>query len=436
MKNRNYLTTLAVLILLLSPVCVFSLEYDFGGTFFNGTDFVSDETQSDTEIEQLTTLKLLFETYSVTDSDTETYFTAEGRYEYTDERAYLFDIDILKLRGVFPGALGDDSVFDIEGGRIFFSDPTGMVLSHTSDGISVNILYPGVRMLFAGGYTGLLLNPSSDIRMTSIDMSEENIEIEDNFFGPKKMFLQSTITIPELWWLDSMSFFALAVFDMRDESEGAVMNSQYIGLHSNRSYSRNLYQDLFFIIQSAQLKVPDVEDRNALGLLFGLRLRYLKENFYGSCFQFRLLAAPPDVSIDDFVDVPFGVLGFVPMNQPSLGNSVSPTLSGLGMLEFNYSFRPFYESDSETAASIQPFAAARGYFRTYSVSVDWIDTDPESDAVFIGTEFEAGLVWRVFSDLGLEINGAYFLPSTGSIGAASDDMESIFAFRTSLSISF
>ena len=434
MRNNKRGITAAVLFLILIflPADIFSMEYDYGGTFLNSTDFVSDETTSDTELEQLNRLTLLFEAYAGTETGVNSTFTVQGRYEYTDERAYLFDVDILRYRGVFPGAVGNDSVFQAEGGRIYFSDPTGMVLSHPADGISLKFLYPGLRILAAGGYTGLLLNPSSDIRMTSIDMSEEDLDDSDHFFGPEKMFLQSTLTIPELWWLDSMSFFGLAVFDLRDESEGAVMNSQYLGFHSKRGYGRNVYQDLFFILQYASLKLPDVEDRNALGILFGLRLNYFRESFYGSNLKFGLTAAPPDVSIDDFVDVPFGVLGFVPMNNPDLGNSVSPTLSGLGLIEAEYSFRPFYKNSSETASAIQPFAGIRGFFRTYSVSVDWIDTDTDSDSLYIGTELEAGLIWRIFSDLGLELNGAYFLPA----GAASDDMESIFAFRTNLSFSF
>ncbi len=436
MQNKKiFFTAAALLVFLLAPVHIFSIEWDAGGTFFNSTGFVSDETTSDTELEQLNTLSLRFEAYNESESGTNGLFTAQGRYEYTDERAYLFDVDILKLSGTFPGAAGNNSVLEASGGRMFFSDPTGMVLSHNADGASFKLLYPGIRLLFAGGYTGLLLNPSSDIRMTSIDLSEEDIEMEDNFFGPKKMFMQSTVTFPEIWWLNSMSLFGMAVFDLRDESEGAVMNTQYLGVQTERSYGKNLYQDLFLILQSAKLTVPDIEDRNALGLLFGLRLRYLKEDFYASRFQFRLIGAPPDVSIDDFVDVPFGVLGFVPLNQPVLGESVSPSLTGLGLAELTYSFRPFYGNDSETAAALQPFVGLRGYFRTYSVSVDWIDTDPDSDSYFIGTELEAGTLWRIFSDLGMEFKGAYFLPSTG-IGAASSDMESIFAFHVNLSISF
>ncbi len=437
MNNKIiFLSVLLIFSALFFPAFVLSFEYDYGGTFLNSTDFVSDETSSDTEIEQLNRLALLFEAYNESESGNETTFTAQGSYEYTDERAYLFNIDMLSIRGTFPGAVGSDSVFEAEGGRIYFSDPTEIVLSHTADGISFKFLYPGIRYFVEAGYTGLLLNPSSDIRMTSLDMSEESLETDDTFFGPAKAFLQSTITVPELWWLDSMSFFGLAVFDLRDESEGPVMHTQYLGFNSSRSYGKNMYQNLFFILQHASLKVPDIDDRNAIGLIFGLKLNYLKESFFGSNWQFKLIGAPPDVSIDDLIDVPFGVLGFVPMSKPDLANSVSPTLSGLGLLELKYSFRPFINSSSETASAIQPYTAARGFFRTYSVSVDWIDTDTESDGLYIGTEIEAGLVWRIFSDLGLELNGAYFLPATGGFGAASDNMESIFAFRTSLSVSF
>ena len=120
------------------------------------------------------------------------------------------------------------------------------------------------------------------------------------------------------------------------------------------------------------------------------------------------------------------------MNQPDLGEAVSPSLSGLGLFDLNYSFRPFYNSKSETAAGIQPVIGAKGYLRTYSVKVDWIDTDPDSDSLYLGTEINAALVWRIFSDLGIDIKGAYFLPSS----TISEDMDAIWALRFNLSVSF
>ncbi len=130
----------------LLPAGVFALEYDYGGTFYNGTDFVSDETTSDTELEQLNILSLMFEAYTESETGVSGLFTAQGRYEYTDDRAYLFDIDVLKAKGKFPGALGEDSVLEVEAGRTYFSDPTGIVLAHNADGISGRLIYPGVRI--------------------------------------------------------------------------------------------------------------------------------------------------------------------------------------------------------------------------------------------------------------------------------------------------
>ncbi len=430
-KNRIIFTTVIVM-MLLAPSCIFAISMEAGGTFYNSTGFVSDGIE-DTDLEQLNTLTLRFDAYTESETGANGTFTAQGRYEYTDERSFLLDAEILRLKGAFPGAMGETSIIEASAGRFFFSDPAGMILTHTADGASFELMYPKVRLMAAGGYTGLIINPSSDIRMTRIDLSETDLEMEDNFYGPKRAFGQFGLTFPELWWLNSLSLFTLAQFDLRDEDEGTVMNTQYLGVQTERSYGRNLYQDLFLILQAGQLKTPDLEDRVGYGLLLGLRLRYLKENFFGSRFEFRALGAPPDISTDDLSDkIPFGVLGFVPMNQPDLGEAVSPSLSGLGLFDLNYSFRPFYNSKSETAAGIQPGLGAKGYFRTYSVKVDWIDTDPDSDSLYLGTEINASLVWRIFSDLGIDINGAYFIPSS----TISEDMDTIWALNFNLSVSF
>ena len=85
-----------------------------------------------------------FEAYNESESGTNGLFTAQGRYEYTDERAYLFDVDILKLSGTFPGAAGNNSVLEASGGRMFFSDPTGMVICHIMQtGHHSNCFIPG-----------------------------------------------------------------------------------------------------------------------------------------------------------------------------------------------------------------------------------------------------------------------------------------------------
>ncbi|MDX9802342.1 MAG: hypothetical protein RBT69_13510, partial [Spirochaetia bacterium] len=388
--------------------------------------------REDAGLEQLNTLTLRFDAYTEAETGANGTFTAQGRYEYTDERSFLIDAEILRLKGTFPGAMGETSIFEGSAGRFFFSDPSGMILAHTADGASLRLMYPKVRLHASGGYTGLLINPSSDIRMTGMDLSEKDLEIDDNFYGPKRAFGQFSLTFPELWWLNSLSLFTLAQFDLRDEDEGAVMNTQYLGVQTQRSYGKNLYQDLFLILQSGQIKDPDTEDRVGYGVLLGLRLRYLKEDFYGSRFEFRALGAPPNIATDDLSDNLPGILGFVPMNQPDLGESVSPDLSGLGLLDLNYSFRPFYKNSSETAAGIQPEIGAKGYLRTYAVTVDWIDTDPDSDSLYLGTEINAALVWRIFSDLGIDIKGAYFIPSN----TISDEMDAIWSLKFNLSVSF
>jgi len=79
----------------------------------------------------------------------------------------------------------------------------------------------------------------------------------------------------------------------------------------------------------------------------------------------------------------------------------------------------------------------RGFFRGYIGDSDYIaDFDPESDALFMGTEVELGVAARVFTDLGLGLRTAVFVPATGSIGAFSEERKTEWAVRFDLSTGF
>jgi hypothetical protein len=160
-------------------------------------------------------------------------------------------------------------------------------------------------------------------------------------------------------------------------------------------------------------------------------MKYLREEWLNSNFSFRLLAAPPDFSLGLLNGVDFDICGYIPVSQPELGVTVDPQFIGLAMLELGYSLRPFSNSRSGMASRFQIGIAGRSYFRTSNFSVNWIETDPDSDSVYLGTEIEGNAVWRMFSDVGLGFTGAVFIP-----GGAAKNNDSFWSVGLDLSVSF
>lgn len=427
-----------VLSLLLSTLTLPAVAFDFdwGGAVSNSTGY---ESAADGDIVQENRLTLWASGRKEFDLAVLS-LVGQGSYLYTDERSFLIDLDLLRLNGQFPGLIGGSSVVETSLGRFPFSDPTGYILSHTADGASLRLLFPRTRLQFDGAYTGLLLNPSSAIRISDRDFSEE-FEEEDSFFGPQRLFTQGKITFADLGRLQELTFYGLAQFDLReDDGSSELINSQYWGTLLSHRFGKNLYHDSFLTIGTSQLS--GTAESDALSLLTGFTSRYLREEWLDSRFALRGIVATPNIPVEDLEDinVSFNIAQPRPLNSPALGKVVDPNLDGLLFAGFDYSLRPFLNGRSELMSRFQPSVGARAYFRpvlsigsqTFKWTGAWAQTNPDSDSWFLGTEYDAGFVWRIFSDLSAGMSGALFMP-----GAAwSEEEEQEYMLRLEMSASF
>jgi hypothetical protein len=429
---------LAGLLVVLPVFGALALDFDMGGTLYNSTGYEKTSQTEDSGIDEVAALSLWFDLAGEGSGGKTWSLGAQVRGEYDDDldNPWLVDLDYLRFNTRLPGAIGTDSILDMSFGRFYFSDPSGMVMTHSADGASVKLLWPKLRVNLSSGYTGLIINPKSDIRMTTDDWSDKNINDMDYYFGPKRVFALADFQFPDVGKISQLSLFAAAQFDLRGESDKSVLHTQYLGVNSNRRYGKHLYETFMLVLEVGELSGPDEDDRFMAGFLVGWDWRYLREDWLKSSISLRLLAAPPDFATDLIPGIGVGVMGYVPMNQPDLGVTVSPQLAGLGMIELGYSFMPLADGGSGSASRLQPYVNGRGYFRTWTVSVGWIETDPDSDSVYLGTELEGGVKWRMFSDVGLGLTGAVFLPAEAPLGAAAPGTDPLWFVRIDLSISF
>jgi hypothetical protein len=338
--------------------------------------------------------------------------TAQGSYRYTAERPYIVDLDLLRFTGLFSAVMGEGTAVELKAGRFNFSDATKLILDQTLDGVQVSLLFSGFQIRLAGAYSGFLLNPSSNVRISA----DDRLEVTDNsvFFGPKRLVAQALIGS------DGFALQALAQFDMRGDTGGEIINTQYLGIAGTPRLSPNFYLDYNLTASYGQSTVGS-KTTNLISALGGIGVRFYAEKLAASRAHARVTYAtgftPVVLLLEDF-----SVEDFRPISQPTIGLAFSPRLANLLYLDVGYSFRPFFSNPSSILSNIQPLVGARVFFRDpvpFLVSgtpADILvnDLNPSSTALYLGTEIEAGVLARIFSDLGLSVKGGVFVPNSAA----------------------
>lgn len=419
-------------LIIVSPLAAF----DWGGAVTNISGYTSGNNGEFSQSDKVT---LWFSEESDLSAGNLS-FAAQGSYLFTNERPYLFDLEVLRGSASRAGLLGPSSLVDISLGRFTFADPTGYILYHTADGASLKLHFSRLKIEVDGAYTGLLLNPASDIRISDLDFSEQSDE-EGNFFGPRRFLGQGNIRFSGSGLIREWQLFGLAQFDLREEdSAGEVIDSQYWGTLLSFQLGRNLYHDAFLTLGTAQF--TGASDSTALSLLTGFTWRFLKEEWLGSRLSVSGLIATPDIPTADLEELGLGfnIGKFRPLNSPALGLVVDPTLDALLYAGADYSLRPFINGASAVMSRIQPSVGARAYFRpvvtmnsqTFKWAGEWAVLDAASDSWFLGTEYNAGIAWRIYSDFSAGLTAALFMPGE----AWSKDAEPEYMVRLELAASF
>ena len=410
--NRMKSMALIIAGLLAFAGSAFALEADFGVTLDAGT-FLSSGIV-DTTAQSEYRAAAWGELFQSLDKGGSVDLVAQGSYRYTSLRPYIFDLDLFRFTGLFSSAFGDGTAVELKAGRLNFSDATRLVLDQTLDGLQVNFLFSGFQIRLAGAYSGFLLNPSSNVRVSADDFQE----VTDNsvFFGPKRLIAQASIGS------DSFALQALAQFDMRGTG-GEIVNTQYLGIVGTPRLGSNFYLDYNLTGSYGQSTVGS-KTINLISLLGGFGLRFYAEQLAASRAHARVMYATGFTPIVLLLNN-FSLDNFRPITPPTIGLAFSPPLANLLYLDVGYSFRPFAGNPSAVLSNIEPLVGARVFFRdpvpflVTGTPADILvnDLNPSSTALYLGTEIEAGIRARLFSDFGLSVRGGAFLPSAGGSNA-------------------
>jgi hypothetical protein len=367
--------------------------------------------------------------------------TVQGSYTFTQDRPYLFDVDILKLQGRYP--LRNSSVLEFSLGRFQGADFTALLFNDNLDGVQVSWHPARANLSLTVGFLGLELQPVSTVSMSWADRRAELSN--DIALAPPRMLEMLQVELPELFGRQTMTTALIAQQDLRKEgilsegpsgefsNMGGRLSTEYLGVALRGPLTEALYYDLFGYLGTGRMlsySAIDVAYRYEwiLSGLVGGGVRYFREQWLSSNFELRLLLATGDKDFaDSFIEGNRNGLAtvFQAISQPELTLLFSPRLGNLVMAEASYSLKP--------VASLQTILKGIFFLRPTLGPISDPSVDPASSSRYIGTEIDLTARWRLFSDLGLAFTAGAFLPG----GAFRTDLrEPDFGGRIELSFSY
>jgi hypothetical protein len=428
LRSARILFVATAVAALLAVQTIPAQELTWGGTI-DGTGsatFADHQDETDTAL-SLTTALWLRSLFTPGDN-TSIELDVQPSYTWTDDRPYLFDVDRAKADLRVSGLAGPSSVLRGSLGRFRFTDASGHIFTDTADGMDVTLSVPLLRARLGLAYTGLLLNPVSNIRMSATDDADSGDD--DLYFGPRRFIALTEVTFPAVLLRQSATVAYIGQWDLRDadEDEGEdTLNSHYIGLKIDGPIVQNLFHDVSFYISPSTRELADDTERD-LGILTSARLRYFRQDWNSSRFSLGgVIVSGAGDKEDNFYTISSGQAAMV----------ADLPLLNVGYGELSYGVRPFAGAASRTIRDIQTTLTGRTIFRmSDEQAVDSFGANVSDDGRYVGTEASLQIGWRVFSDLGTSITGGAFFPGTGSGGAFTEERKPEYLLRMQVSASF
>jgi len=432
----------------------FAAAVDFGGTLDNLTAGATDIASGAFQIDQEDTITA----WISAPIGKASRFYGEGFYKFTYQQGtvtpYLFDVSQFYISTDIYNVQDGPSHFGYQVGRIAAADMSGYVMNGLFDGMTFTLAYPSVEFTLSGGYTGLTLKPDSTVimsRLDSTDLSNNSV-----ILGPPRIVGSLEVRFPHLFALQSVSVDAIAQKDLHSpgdlisagttsqnvSSSGAV-DTGYFGvqlagpLTSTLFYSAfsylNIGQTLSFVANATSPTGNSYQYEPILAYAGGLSLD-LYPGFLGSHFGLSGLYSTGDNDANAYLDGNTSGASntFIPINQRQYSLIFTPQLGNSILLGLQFSLKPFSGSSSAWLKSLQGEVKAFGYLRPATSEPTSVGATVASPGdPYLGTEIDAYLRVRPYSDLGFELQSGMFMPNKGQNGTPFPQTEPI-AFRIGL----
>jgi hypothetical protein len=308
--------------------------------------------------------------------------------------------------GVIPELARADFSFsaggaDVRLGRMFYSDPLGVIAGGLFDGARVSFI-TGAGNIHAGAwYTGLLYRKRAAITMTANELQDSYVkadtgDLANTYFAPARVLAALDYAHPSLAGVVSLKAAALAQFDLGDEK----LNSQYVTAALSvplKSFVVDLGGCFELIQYKDEMKPAFAGDFGVTWILPAALEKHLK------------LSARYSSGVSD--DESGGA--FLPLTTVPQGETVEAKLSGLSLLSLDFTGR-LARSLSANAAFTYFIRNDLGTYRYYPADNSGLE------GYFLGAELFGRVIWVISTGARLNFGTGVFLPALGDVNPDAD----------------
>jgi len=338
------------------------------------------------------------------------YASAGAEVAYLDGVAFIPEL----LRTEFSFR---SSAMAVMAGRMYHSDPMGLIASGLFDGARVSYDFSAGSLYAGAWYTGLLYKKRINIEMTAADSKLTNATLDYNdfvgtYFAPKHLIVglgwehlslggKLSAGAASLGWENSNfggeASASAAIIGEFDLAATDALNSQYI---------------------IGKITVPFNAFSFSLGSGFQLIQRSGKS---GTGFAAELgVGFVPPIPLDSKLSLLArfasggDTFAFLPVTTVGQGNILGAKLSGITMIQVDYTAQLL----DTLQAGISSSYFIRNDTKTY-IGYPLPD-GKNTKGNTLGNEFFVRLSWSPFYDIHANLGGGIFLPSMGNVYNTAD----------------
>jgi hypothetical protein len=351
------------------------------------------------------------------------------------------DIDSLVLSLVVPKPTAEMARLQLDLGRVYFRDATGLVLNHAADGAAVDFDFKALKVGLKAGYTGLILRNASTIAVSKYDEALAAVPLFGStpldpveITGPRRLLISLGMDFPDLFKQElRLGFLMQQDLNPADRlaaryetalATGGPVNTQYATVSLGGPIVDRLFYSLWFTYGSGDMLTWQADPASATGysyagtaisaFLTGFKVDWFVPAVLNSAFGARFIFASGDADATSATEgnAAGDANQFAPLTPAALGTVFAPKLSNLVFAELSGSLKPLEGTPLQAGAKLQ------GYFRPTLGAVGAAGMNPSSSSNFLGMELDIFGTYRILSDLGVSLNGGLFFPDVTPITGA------------------
>jgi hypothetical protein len=436
-----------ILVLLLVLFSIHLFAFDFGLDIENTLNLTADSPTP-----RLSDTVGLLPWLELKDDTTEFRFALSTIFS-TANPWFVFDVDQLSLNTTIPIGNGISEVFRIQAGRFQAEDQTGYVLSQKLDGLDLRAGFSGSELGILLGYTGLLLNPTSPVILSLVDV--ERAGNANSIFGSPRIIIGldwQLFSIPSF----SLGLQALTQTDLNEitgvsvlkagdtvdpSNQGGLFQTQYFSAKAKGSITDSFFYSGYFIFGSGQTLTfvgGEQVGTDVVSFASGGHLRLFFDEALESFLTFGVNWSSGDADASGLIEG--NEADQLTLFTPISGNPLSfvysnARLSNLLSIDLEYSIKPFDNLAKDNLFDTQVVLGTSFFIQPVAGVTGFPGADFSSGQNFLGAEVDLSIISRVFSDLGLSLDLGFFFPGA-AMNSSIQANGAIFKldFVTSLSL--